>query len=83
LLSEIVIENNFSSLCLWDNNYLLVANEKSSLKLINLENEKIIKTFPKESENGIFVKMFHHPFYGKCILSQHKDETIKLWVKNK
>ena len=83
LLSEIGIENKFSSLCLWNDNYLFVANEKSSLKLINLEKEKIIKTFPKESENGIFVKMFHHPFYGKCILSQHKDETIKLWVKNK
>ena len=87
LLSEIGTEKNvwanFSSLCLWNNNYLFVASEKCSLILIDLEKEKIIKTFPKESENGIFVKMFHHPFYGKCILSQHKDETIKLWVKDK
>ena len=74
---------NFSSLCLWNNNYLFVANEKYSLKVIDLEKEKIIKTFPKEGENGIFVKMLHHPIYGKCILSQHKDETIKLWVKDK
>ena len=83
LLSEIGIEKNFSSLCLWNNNYLFVANEKCSLKLMDLEKEKIIKTFPKEAENAIFVKIFHHPFYGKCILSQHKDETIKLWVKDK
>jgi len=74
---------NFSSLCLWNNNYLFVANEIFSLKVIDLEKQKIIKTFPKEGENGIFVKMFHHPIYGKCILSQHKDETIKLWVKDK
>lgn len=83
LLSEIGIEKNFSSLCLWSNNYLFVANGKCSLKLVDLEKEKIIKTFPKEAENGIFVKMFHHPLYGKCILSQHKDETIKLWVIEK
>ena len=85
LLSEIDIDiysqNNFSSHCLWNNNYLFVANEKFSLKLIDLEKEKIIKTFPKEGENGIFVKTFNHPLYGKCILSQHKDETIKLWFK--
>ena len=81
LLSEIAIEKDFSSLCLWNNNYLFVANEKSSLKLMDLEKEKIIKNFPKEAENIIFVKMFHHPLYGKCILSQHKDETIKLWTK--
>ena len=82
LLSEIKTEKNFSSLCLWNNNYLLVANENCSLKLMDLEKEKIIKIFPKESEKGIYIKMFQHPFYGKCILSQHKDETIKLWVKN-
>ena len=82
LLSEIGVEQKFSSLCLWNNNYLFVVNEKCSMKLIDLEKEKIIKTFPKEAENGIFAKMFHHPIYGKCILSQHKDETIKLWVKN-
>ena len=51
------------------------------MKLMDVQKEKIIKTFPKESENAIFVKMFQHPFYGKCILSHHKDETIKLWVK--
>ena len=83
LLSEIIIEKKFSSLCLWNNNYLFVANEKCSLKLMDLEKEKIIKIFPKEAENGVFVKMFLPPFYGECILSQHKDETIKLWVKNK
>ena len=83
LLSEIAIVKNFSSLCLWNNNYLFVANEKFSLKLIDLEKEKIIRNFPKEAENVIFVKVFQHPLYGKCILSQHKDETIKLWTKNK
>ena len=83
LLSEIGIEKNFSTLCLWNNNYLFIANEKCSIKLMDIEKEKIIKTFPKESENVIFIKMFQHPFYGKCILSQHKDETIKLWVIEK
>ena len=84
LLSEIGIERNFSflSLCLWNNNYLFIVSEKCSMKLMDIEKEKIIKTFPKEAENGIFAKIFHHPSYGKCILSQHKDETIKLWVKN-
>ena len=82
LLSEIEIVKNFSSLCLWNNNYLFIENEKYSMILMDIEKEKIIKTFPKEAENGIFVKIFHHPFYGKCILSQHKDETIKLWVKD-
>lgn len=78
LLSEIGIEKNFSTLCLWNNNYLFIANEKCSMKLMDIEKEKIIKTFQKEAENVIFIKMFQHLFYGKCILSQHKDETIKL-----
>ena len=55
LLSEIETDTNvwanFSSLCLWNNNYLFVANEKCSLKVIDLEKEKIIKTLPKESKN--------------------------------
>ena len=90
LLSEIKTDSNskisFSSLCLWDNNYLFVTNENFSLKLIDIEKKKVIKTFPfpKESEtgNGIFVKMFHHPLYGKCLLCQHKDKTIKLWIQD-
>ena len=36
LLSEIEIEKNFSSLCLGNNNYLFVSNEKSSLQLMDL-----------------------------------------------
>jgi len=68
---------------LWNNNNLFVANENCSLKLIDIEKEKAIKTFPRETINGIFLKMFHHPLYGKCLLSQHKDETIKLWVQDK
>ena len=87
LLSEIENDENdwvkFSFLCLWNNNYLFFVNGKCPLKVIDLEKEKIIKTFPKEAENAIFIKMFHHPIYGKCILSQHKDKTIKLWIKDK
>jgi WD40 repeat protein len=85
LLSEIKMDDSrraFSSLCLWNNNYLFFANEKCSLKLIDIEKEKVKKSFPKESENGIFVKIFHHPLHGKCILSQHKNDTIKLWVQD-
>ena len=67
---------------MWNNNYLFVANEKSSLKLIDIGKETVTKTFPKEAENVISVKMFNHPFFGKSILSQHKDETIKLWIKD-
>ena len=86
LLSEIKIDNNsnifFSSLCLWNNNNLIAANENCSLKLIDIEKEKVIKTFPKETINAIFLNMFHHPLYGKCLLSQHKDKTIKLWAQD-
>ena len=59
LLSEIGIENNFSSLCLWNNNYLFIANEKCSIKLMDIEKEKIIKTFPKELKMQFLLKCFN------------------------
>ena len=40
LLSEIGIEKNFSSLCLWNNNYLFVENESYPLKLLDLAKGK-------------------------------------------
>ena len=86
LLSKIkVINHSLYSLCLWDEKYLFVGCWKETIKLIDLDNRKIIKDLKVNTENIrniISIKKIIHPKYGECLISQGIfNSQIKLWIK--
>ena len=69
-------------MCLWDQNYLLVGSKKT-IKLIDINKETIIKQFRGHEHEVISINKIEHPKYGKCFISQDREEgSIILWTTN-
>ena len=52
-----------------------------SLKVIDLENKKVISKFEGKHANKIsYIKKINHQIYGESLLSGGVDDAIKLWV---
>lgn len=67
-------------LCLWDNNFLFAGSTKT-IKLIDINNENIIKQFSGHTNEIITIKKIEIPKYGNCLISQDRDEgAIILWT---
>ena len=70
-------------ICLWNNKYLFVGCEDSSIKLIDLINGIIIKSLIAHNNKVITIKKINHPQFGECLISQGwKNDQIKLWTTN-
>ena len=82
LLTKIKTSNNsLRCISLWDKDYLLVGCGDKTIKLINLENGKIINSLIGHKNGVSFFKIISHPVYGKCIISQgFENDQIKLWI---
>ena len=49
--------------------------------MIELNNGVIIKELKGHINNVLSIKIFIHPKYGKCLLSQGaSNDSIKLWI---
>ena len=84
LLNKIKVDNDWIfGVCLWDENYALVACKLKKIKLINLS-KGIIEKVLDGHNSGIFtIKKIIHPYLGECILSQgYENDQIKLWIKS-
>ena len=80
LLNKInVINKKLYGICLWDINNLFVGCEDSTMKLININNGKIIKNLSGHREEVVTIKKVIHPKYGECLISYGGD--IILWTK--
>ena len=66
-------------ICLWDVNNLFVGCVDKTMKLININNGKIIKSLSGHREEVITIKKVIHPKYGECLISYGGD--IILWTK--
>ena len=70
----------------WNNKYIIAIDgyswkRKKILKIIDLENNKVISKIEEEHTNKIlFIKKIYHPNYGESLLTGQKNGTIKLWV---
>ena len=81
LLHKINIGYNYlEGICMWDDNYLFVGGGDNSIKLIEIENEIIIKSLTGHNENVLAIKKIDHYKYGESLISQGNDGTIKLWI---
>ena len=69
------------SMCLWNENYLLVSSTDNTIKLVDFKNYALIKSFSGHNNEVGTIKKIIHPTFGECLLSQGlANEQIKLWV---
>ena len=66
---------------IFDEKYAFVGSGDKSIKLIDLENLKVINNLIGHINNVCSLKIIVHPIFGKCIISQgHNNETIRVWI---
>lgn len=69
------------SLCLWNENYLLVSCVDNTIKLVDFKNYALIKSFTGHNNEVCTIKKIIHPTYGECLFSQGlANEQIKMWI---
>ena len=74
-------DNALRGICLWNKDYAFVGCGDKTIKIIELDNGKIINSLIGHSNNVCSFKIIFHPKYGKCIISQgHESDQIKMWV---
>ena len=79
-----VIKGKIYDICLFKNNYILVGCIDNTIKLIDLRKRNIIGQLIGHNHRVISIKLFFHPKYGDCIVSQGwVSEPIKLWINNR
>ena len=83
LITKIYVSNTeYNGICLWNEQYLFAGCKNGDIKLIDLTNEKEIKSFLKHSKSVLTLRKIIHPKYGECLLSFSLDKKIKLWFEN-
>ena len=83
LLKKIkIIDKYLTGICLWNEEYLFSGCEDCEIKLIDLKNEKVIKTFKGHIKEVLNIKKINHPQYGKCLLSKGiSNDILHIWFK--
>ena len=79
LLNKINIGiDSLQCICLWDNNHLF-AGCGQKLKLIDINERKVINDIKVYKNEILTIKKIEHPFYGKCLIFQGSENNyIKL-----
>ena len=72
--------NNLYGLCLWNDNYAFVGCKDQTIKLIELKNGILIKSYNNHKGRIISFKKIVEPSIGECLFSQGLDQKIKLWI---
>ena len=85
LLNKIKInDGNLYGICLWNNNFLFVACNDKTIKLIDLKTGLIVKSLEGHNSDILTIKKTTHPKYGECLLSQGLgNDQIKIWINSK
>ena len=81
LLNKIKICNKLLGICLWNNEFLFAGSSDKTIKLIDLNEEKVIREFNGHNQEVTTIKKIFHPNYGECLIS-YGIENIILWKNN-
>ncbi len=74
-------DNRLYGICLWNNNYIFIGCLDKTIKIMDLNKEKIVKTLKGHKRFVLTMKKIFHPIYGECLLSQgHENDQIKIWT---
>ena len=84
LIRKIETNNALRSICIWDNNFAFVGCGDKAIKLINLENYRIVNNLIGHQNHICNIEIIFHPKFGKCIISQgHNNDQIRIWTYSK
>lgn len=68
------------NLCLWDENNLLVSSQDKTIKLVDLGNNKVIKSMKGHNNYVITLHKIKYFQYGSFLLSHgFENDQIKIW----
>ena len=71
--------NMLYSICLWNNDYLFIGTSDKAIKLVGIDDEKIINNLYGHNSEILTIKKIILNKYGECLISQANDQ-IKLWI---
>ena len=71
LINKIYISNlSLNGVCLWENDYLFVGCNDNNIKLVNINNGKIMNNIKGCNNWVCTLKTINHEKYGNCLISQ-------------
>ena len=73
---------DFCGIYLYNKEYLIACCSDTTIKIIELNTNKIINNLSKFTECIVNIKKIIQPKYGECLISQDIYNKIKLWIKN-
>ena len=80
LLNKIKIGVRLYSICLWNENFLLVGCEDNTIKLIDLNYKLVIQNLAGHKNWVLTLQKLFLPIYGECFISQNWGESsLKIW----
>ena len=75
-----IIDENLNGICLWNNNYLFVGCDDTTIKLIDLKNGLIIDEIKGHNREVLSIKKIYHSIYGECLISQgYEEDQFTIW----
>ena len=82
LMKKIKISNNaLYGLCLWNKDYIFIGCKDKTIKLLDLQNEKVINSLEENNTRVLCIKKIIHHKYGECLFSQgYGFNQILLWT---
>ena len=74
---------NLRGICLWNDDYLFSSGNDYQVKLFDLKEGKMVKSFKGHSSTVCSVQKIVHPSYGECFISHGLDGKLRVWVSPK
>ena len=79
-LKSIPINTSVNGICLWDKQYLISTGKNKEIKIIDLNEGKVIRSLGGvHNKDTISVQKVSLSKYGDCIITHSLDKCIKLW----
>ena len=83
LIVKIFLNTSIYGICLWNNKYLFAGCFDESIKIIDLEMNRIIEEMENNNECAVNIKHAKHPVFGECLIAQRfYGYNIQLWKIN-
>jgi WD40 repeat protein len=81
LISQIKVNKWLTGLCILNSDNLFVGCYDRTIKLIDLKNKNVIKSFEGHKDWVLTINKINHPKYGTCLISQgRRNDQIKMWM---
>ena len=74
LIGKINMKKSLRGICLLDDVHLCAACSKK-IKIVNIENTKIVKEIKSHDKKVLTIKEIYHPYYKNCLLAQGSKQS--------